>query len=316
MVLAIRRLAAPLLAALALAGCASSGGKGEDADKKKEDAAPLPDLDRPLLYQRVNSLTQAWASAWAGTGEGAAAEARSLETAIAHEVWTHLDEILDDLRSSENPRWRAAASRGLGFVAHERVRPALEKALSDADKGVLNGALVSLARMADVNTDDRAVSRLLTFPDLTVQGNAALCLARVFHARRNQDLPVVVPSTRIPSLEVDLAVLLFRQEDPVVRGSAAQALGALGSPYSEDALLNVLRDEHTFVRVSAAHGLAQAGTRRSLDFLLDALAREQEKNVKTVLALAVGAVSERAGHVPPYAELKTDAAKWRQWLQK
>ena len=113
-----------------------------------------------------------------------------------------------------------------------------------------------------------------------------------------------------------LAVLLFRQEDPVVRGSAAQALGALGSPYSEDALLNVLRDEHTFVRVSAAHGLAQAGTRRSLDFLLDALAREEEKNVKTVLALAVGAVAERSGHIPPYAELKTDAAKWRQWLQK
>ena len=215
-----------------------------------------------------------------------------------------------------DPVERAAASRGLGFVVHEKVRPALELALSDADKGVLNGALVSLARIADVNTDDRAVSRLLTFPDLTVQGNAALCLARVFHARRNQDLPVVVPASRVPSLEVDLAVLLFRQEDPVVRGSAAQALGALGSPYSEDALLNVLRDEHTFVRVSAAHGLAQAGTRRSLDFLLDALAREEEKNVKTVLALAVGAVAERSGQIPPYAELKTDAAKWRQWLQK
>lgn len=314
----IRRLAAPLLCALALAGCASPGG-GEAAPDEKPGAggeAPLPDLDRPLLYQRINTMTQAWAAAYTEPGAGAAAEARALEPAIAHEVWVHFDSVLDDLRTSENPRWRAAASRGLGFVANERVRPALVQALADPDKGVLCGSLVSLARIADHATDDRAVARLLTYPDRVVQGSAALALARVFQSRRNQDVAVLTPPTRVPSLEADLTVLLFNREDPIVRANAAQALGALGSLNAEDALLNVLRDEHSFVRLKAAQALAQAGTRRSLDFLLDALGREQEKNVQTVLALAVGSVAERDGHVPPYAELRTDAAKWRQWLQK
>jgi HEAT repeat protein len=115
---------------------------------------------------------------------------------------------------------------------------------------------------------------------------------------------------------VDLTILLFNREDPIVRANAAQALGALGSPNAEDSLLNVLRDEHSLVRLKAAQALALSGSRRCLEFLLDALGREGEKSVQAILALAVGSVAEREGHVPPYADLRTDAAKWRQWLQR
>jgi HEAT repeat protein len=315
---AFRRLAAPLLAVLASAGCASTGGEetAPDETAAREAAAKAAVIDKPLLYQRLNSMTQSWASAYAESGEGAAAEARALETAIAREVWARFDEVLEDLRSSDNPRWRAGAARGLGFVANPRIRPALEHALTDTDTGVLCGALVSLGRIAEIGTDDRAVARLLSYPDRVAQGNAALCLARVWQSRRLQGVQVVSPATRIPGLEVDLTVLLFNREDPIVRANAAQALGALGSTNGEDSLLNVLRDEHALVRLKAAQALALTGTRRCMDFLLDALGREGEKSVRTVLALAVGAVAEREGHVPPYAELQTDAAKWRKWLQR
>jgi HEAT repeat protein len=239
-----------------------------------------------------------------------------MESAIAREVWTHLDEILQDLAGSDNPRWRSAAARGLGFVANARARPALEAALADADPDVVASALVSLARQADVATDDAKVARMLTVPDKIVQGDAALCLARLFLARRQQAMPVVAPPERGAKIEADLSALLFDRDDPILRANAAHALGALASPGAEEALLTRLRDDHPFVRLKAAQALSHAGTAKSVDSLLDTLGREPEKNVKTVLALALGAVAERDGRTPPYADLGTDAGRWRQWLAR
>ncbi|HEU4394558.1 MAG TPA: HEAT repeat domain-containing protein [Planctomycetota bacterium] len=314
--------AAVLIAAWALAGCASAPKDGPapgDAaakPKSEEEIAREEERARPAFYQKLTGLTQSWATAYTEPGQGSANEARALESAIGLEVWKRFDMVLSDLGNSDNPRWRAAAARGLGFVVDPRVRPALEKSLGDSNNQVLCGALVSLARAADAQTDDRAVARLLTYPDAAVQGNAALCLARVFQTRHQQSLPAITPPERVPVVEVDLVLLLFHTGDPILRANAAQALGGLDSPRAEDALLNTLRDEHSFVRLKVAQALARCGSRRSLEFLLDSLGREQEKNVKFVLALAVGAVAEREGHAPPYAELGSDAGKWRAWLQK
>ncbi len=319
-----------LAAALALCACASSpreghsepvAGKGSDPARdgngpKEEPAQVLPGQGKALLYQNLKSMTDAWADAYSGPGGSNAEEARALETAIAREAWGHFDEVLEDVKGSPNPRWRTSAARGLGFVSNARVRPALEQALSDAETPVLAAALVSLARIADARTDDREVARLLTFPDKVVQGNAALCLARVFLARRQQSLPAVSPATRVPEIEAILLRLLFDREDPILRANAAQALGGLASAGAEESLLNRLRDDHPLVRLKTAQALSYAGTSRSTEALVDSLGRESEKNVQVMLALALGSVAEREGRSPPYSELGTEAGRWRQWLKK
>jgi len=326
---------APALAALLLfaPACVSTGGgaaapaappeggnppaAAEDpakpGDARKPDAA-LDPQGKSALYGRIDSLAESWQRANAEPGGRAADDARALETAIAREAWTNLEAVLADLKSSSNPRWRSSAARGLGFVVDPRARPALEAALGEGDARLLSSVLVSLARHGDADTGDRAVAALLRHADPVVRGNAALCLARVFQARVRQGLPAVSPAERMADMEAELAVLLFDPADPIVRGNAAQALGDLGSPGAEDALLNRLRDDSTFVRIKAARALAHCGSPRADPPLLDALAREPEENVRTMLALALGAIAERQGKVPPHADLGTDAAKWRAWL--
>ena len=325
------RSVALLAVALSLAACASTPPSTSPASPEagapaappktgevpKEPGPPvLPGQGKALLYQNLKGWTDRWIQAYSGTGGASADDARSLGTAIARETWAHFDEVLQDLKESPNPRWRAAAARGLGFVSNPRVLPALQKALADADASVLASALVSLARISDVQTDDPAVAGLLTYPDKFVQGGAALCLARVFLARRQQSLPPVTPPTRAAAMEENLRVLLFDPEDPILRADAAQALGGLGSPGAEEALLNRLRDDHPLVRLKVAQGLSYSGTAKSLDSLVDALGREGEKNVQMMLALALGSIVEREGRTPPLSDLGTDAGRWRQWLKK
>lgn len=319
-----------LLAALLLAACASAergppvstpdgpaAGKGGSPAAKPDPGAPgTPELateGRSLLYQRLDSMTRSWQVASASPGETAAQDARALESAIGREVWKEMATVLGDLAGSDNPRWRATAARGLGFVADPRVAPALVAVLREPDVRLLNSALVSLARLGDVSIDTAAVAPHLRAADPVLRGNAALCLARVFQSRRRQGMEPA-PGAAEPELEADLAILLFDREDPIVRGNAAQALGALASPGAEDALLNRLRDEAAFVRLKTAQALALAGTPKSYGPLLDALGREGEGNVRTILALALGSIAEREGKTPPHADLGTDAPKWRKWL--
>ncbi len=297
------------------AGGAGSGAKSGTGEAGGKDDPLLTGQGKSGLYQRIDSLSGSWQRANAEPGEKAALDARALETAIAREVWGALESVLADLRASANPRWRSTAARGLGFVRDERIRPALEGVLGETDPRLLSSALVSLARGADAATDDRAVVTLLRHPDAVVRGNAALCLARAFQARRQQGMEALA-AERAADAEADLSILLFERDDPIVRGNAAQALGALGSPGAEDALLNLLRDDAAFVRLKAAQALALCGTPKALPPLLDALGREGEGNVRTVLALGLGAVAERRGQAPSYADLGTDAGKWRRFLQR
>ena len=278
--------------------------------------AALEGPAKTSFYQRLDQLAETWQRSAAETGERAAADSLAAESAAGGLAWGQMEMVLQDLRESPNPRWRSTAARGLGFVNDARALPALEGVLGEPDPRLLCSALVSLARIADVAADDARIARLLRSSDPLVRGNAALALARVFQARRRQDMPAVSPSDRAQEVEADLSVLLFDPGDSIVRGNAAQALGGLGSPGAEDALMNRLRDEATFARLKTAQALALCGTQRSFPPLLDALGREGEGNVRTMLALALGAIAERRGLVPPHADLGTDAAKWRAWLQR
>jgi HEAT repeat protein len=316
------RPAALLAAALLLTACASASQRQVDeevAKVKERNAKEAADQANPrgkaALYRRITQLTDNWMAARSSSSLNAADEANALSTAIARETWERFDDVVADLATSDNPRWRVAAARGLGFVQNPKVVPALEGALRDSDASVLAAALVSLGLQAAPEISVEKVSPLLTYPDKYVASNAALCLARVFQSRRMQKMDVP-PKGTSAGLESDLQVLLFDPVDPILRGTAAQALGELATPACEDALLNRVRDENTFVRMKVVQALAQAGSPKGYDILLDSLGREQLRNVQSVTALAIGSIAERQGLRPDYSDLGVDAALWRRWLKK
>jgi hypothetical protein len=326
----LARAAALLAAALALAACTTkqvttskdmnrkeaADAVDEAAGRKVPPAEDSPAKSKATLYHNILSHSDAWMHAYTDTGDGSSREAQALEHAVSGVVFKRLDEILEDLATSDNARWRTAAARGLGFVRDTRVLPALQGALGDTSPDVICAALVSLARAAWVETDDKRIHALLSYPDKIVAGNAALCLAKVFQKRKEQGLPILEPASRAAILESDLLVLLFDGSDPIVRANAAQALGHLGSPTAEDALINRVRDEHPFVRAKVAQSLGFSGSPKAYESLLDSLGREQLKNVQTVTALALGSIAERQGLSPPLSDLGIDAANWRKWLKR
>ncbi|MHC4821925.1 MAG: HEAT repeat domain-containing protein, partial [Planctomycetota bacterium] len=286
-----------------LAGCASdpagtppNGGSTGGGDSSTE--APRGgetgtddsgDSDRALVYDRITSMSNRWAALGAEPGVAAQSERSALASAIGGEVARDIEAVLAEARSGENPRFRRAAVRGLGFVAtrQDEILQVLQSSLGSSDVRLVTDVLVSMARHAHRDTDVELVAARMQHPDPVVRSNAALCLARVFRTRRSVGLEAVDADLN-DSMEAVLMTALFDPQDPFVRGHASQALGALGSAGAEGALLNGLRDQDTFARLSAAVALGSVGTRQSATPLIDALGRATDDNEKDALALSLG----------------------------
>ncbi len=81
----------------------------------------------------------------------------------------------------------------------------------------------------------------------------------------------------------------LRDEAPDVRGSAATALGRIGSAESVPQLLEALRDQHAVVRGSAATALGRIGSAEAVPQLLEAL-RDQDRITRASAATALGRI--------------------------
>ena len=89
-----------------------------------------------------------------------------------------------------------------------------------------------------------------------------------------------------PAAIADLALILARESDPMVRRVAAVGLGNRQGPEAIDALSAALGDRDRSVRFQAIHGLAKIGGRDSAEALATAL-RDNDPAIRlqTVLAL-------------------------------
>jgi 3-methyladenine DNA glycosylase AlkD len=92
----------------------------------------------------------------------------------------------------------------------------------------------------------------------------------------------------------------LRDEDYLVRSSAAEALGKLGKPTDEviTGLLEALRDEHSVVRSGAAEALGKLGkpTDEVITGLLEAL-RDEDYLVRSSAAEALGKLGKPTDEV-------------------
>jgi HEAT repeat protein len=190
------------------------------------------------------------------------------------------DALLDEM-ADENPAVRTAAAEALGRINNQKSVGILSRACAeDPDANVRKVAMVALRRvsawavtpliraLSGDNLDERirAVSQLLD------QGKAS-----------------VLPLTG-----------LLTNEEPTVRASAAEVLGALGDAAALDSLIRALGDADSRVRLSATNALGRIKHSRSAQTLARAL-EDQDNKVAAAAASGLESLSELA--VDPVFEL-------------
>ncbi len=105
----------------------------------------------------------------------------------------------------------------------------------------------------------------------------------------------------------DLALLVSKDEDPVIRRLAAIGLGKLRAPEAKAALMKSLSDEDTQVRRRAIQGLGNTWGFEAFDLLTTALTDDHEPSVRRQAALRLGRLySDAAYQVLDTARFDTD----------
>ena len=90
---------------------------------------------------------------------------------------------------------------------------------------------------------------------------------------------------------IDLLISALKRDDaPVVRAAAANALGSIGDRQAVRPLIDALRDECLWVQRAAGHALGQIAAPESVDALRDALS-DAESLVRASVAAALGHIS-------------------------
>jgi HEAT repeat protein len=190
------------------------------------------------------------------------------------------DALLDEM-ADENPAVRAAVTEALGRINSQKSVDILSRACAeDPDSNVRKAAMTALRRVSawavtplihalsgdDLGERIRAVSHLLD------QGKAS-----------------VLPLTE-----------LLAHEEPTVRASAAEVLGALGDAAALDSLIRALGDADARVRLSATNALGRIKHARAAATLARAL-QDQDNKVVSAAAAGLENLSELA--VDPVFEL-------------
>ncbi len=183
--------------------------------------------------------------------------------------------IIDDLLAQLEARntWRRAeAAESLGRLRIERAVPALITALDDPDEDVRTVAARGLAAVGD----PRAITPLaraladpsrwtlsLVAENLMAMGPDVVppLLDMLSHDEHNVRVSVVriLGEIRDPAATPPLVGILLSEDNLNLRAQAAAALGRLGGPVAENALLVAVDDPEWVVRAQAAKALGRIG---------------------------------------------------------
>jgi cellulose synthase operon protein C len=153
--------------------------------------------------------------------------------------------------------------------------------LSDVDPLVRKSAIeAGLALLDPAQPDGRAVEPIVR----------ALERARSSRAERLA-LVALLGKTGSPRAALPLIPLVSGADDVQLRGTALEALGALGPVGQDSALLAALDDEEPSVRLAAALALNRSASAAAASPLLDRLERRAEQDRVTLAIALAGALS-------------------------
>lgn len=124
----------------------------------------------------------------------------------------------------------------------------------------------------------------------------------------------ILPSLRHVHAMNWLLTALREDNDQVVRGNAAAALGSLGDVSAVDGLLSALReDEHAAVRGKSAEALGSLGDARAVDGLLIALREDEAALVRMVATTALERIGDERSLEGLLAALREDKNPNNRW---
>jgi HEAT repeat protein len=180
-----------------------------------------------------------------------------------------IDDLVKDL-SARSPWRRAEAAESLGRLRVERVVPALIETLEDPSEDVRTVAARALAAVGDPRAIPPLAQALrdpsrwtvsLIAENLMMMGPSVVppLLGLLAHDDYNVRVSAVqiLGEIRDPTATPALASVLLGDDRMNLRARAAAALGRLGGPVAEGALLVAIDDEHWEVRAQAAKGLGR-----------------------------------------------------------
>jgi HEAT repeat protein len=181
--------------------------------------------------------------------------------------------IADALSKGGNEAQWAANS--LDNFSDEQLVPLCLQAFNHCDENVVQSAA---DRLGNIGGEPVATAMLSILGDKTKSGSARL------HAAYT--LGIVGDSTVVPAL---LIALRGDDEDPVVRGLAANALGRLAAHDAAPDLIRELKARDSFLRRKAAEALGDLQTRDAVPFLLAAM-NDGEMFVVDAAAASLGKI--------------------------
>ena len=190
------------------------------------------------------------------------------------------DALLDEM-ADENPAVRTAVAEALGRVNNQKSVDILSRACTeDPDANVRKAAMAALRRVSTW-----AVTPLIR----SLAGDELDARIRAVSQLLDQGKVSILP-----------LIELLTNEEPTVRASAAEVLGALGDASAIDALIQALGDADARVRLSATHALGRIKHSRSATTLARAL-EDQDNKVAAAAATGLESLSELA--IDPVFEL-------------
>jgi HEAT repeat protein len=309
-------LASALAAGLSLGACVTTHDDvavAETQTRVRDVDTPAAPLSRALqdLDQRVDRYVFLASQ----PGEDARDERRMLGPALQALVGRHEAALVELAADPEEHHRRHVATKSLAFARSPRAVEVLSKLLeSEPDPRLLTNAAYALSGIASPDTRTAPLVALVGHTDRDVVNNALVALWRVFDARRaagRVTLPPAEAALALPLLEL----ALFDLEDPLVRGNAAAAMGALGDSRAVDPLLNVLRDSHPLVRTQTALALGKLGDRRAVAPLVDAVDQSPSGTPRSAVSAAIALLLEKQGHI--VSEPLPDSTRaWRAYVRR
>ena len=173
------------------------------------------------------------------------------------------------------------------------ISQTFEAQLRDGNKMVRSAALKALGtRGKNINVDK--VARLLTDPDLDVQGKAVDVLINANH-----------PDT------VRFLVDALKDESEYARRAAVEVLNEIGDADSVKDLLGAIKDDDWWVRSRAGDALAEIGGDRVVDSVVKLIRDEDEEIRRTAIEILNATKSDRA---EDHLIVATDDPDW--WVRE
>jgi HEAT repeat protein len=281
----------------------------ESAETTTADAdlgRALRELDRrTITYYRLSSEP----------GEKAQEQRNVMRPAIEGQVSQHLDDLLRLAGDPAEGARRQIAVKSLAFTTDPRAVEVLSRSLAPSeDPRVLTSATYALSRIRSPTTPTEPLIALIRHPDADVRSNALMTLYHVFLARREAGVDPLDPVEH-DNARALVELQLFDLSDPIVRGYAAAALGALGDARSVDPLLNLLGDGHPFVRTHVALALGKLGDLRAVDPLVGKIEDSPEGTPRSAVVTALAMLVESHGRTVPDG-LGQNEDRWVRFLNE